>query len=66
MRINPSLETPMSRQELLSRAEPVDATMPGLSDDECVQKLALLIRHKDNKNLGEVVALISRLAVPIE
>jgi hypothetical protein len=56
----------MSRQTLLSRAEPVDAPMPDFSDDECVQKLAMLIKHKDNKSLGEVVALIGRLAVPIE
>ena len=36
------------------------------SDDECVQRLALLIEHRDNKNLDEIVALIARLAVPIE
>ena len=36
------------------------------SDDECVQKLAALIEHRDNANLGEIVALIARLAVPIE
>ena len=38
----------------------------GFSDDECIQKLALLIEHRDNKNLNEIVALIARLAVPIE
>jgi hypothetical protein len=37
-----------------------------LSDDECVQRLALLIEHRDNKNFTEIVALIARLAVPIE
>jgi hypothetical protein len=37
-----------------------------LSDDECVQRLALLIEHRDNKNLDEIAALIARLAVPIE
>jgi len=26
----------------------------------------MLIEHRDNKNLGEVVALMSRLAIPIE
>jgi hypothetical protein len=36
------------------------------SDDECVQRLALLIEHRDNQNLDEIVALIARLAVPIE
>jgi hypothetical protein len=38
----------------------------GLSDDECVQKLALLIEQRNNKNLDELVALIARLAIPIE
>ena len=37
-----------------------------LSDDECVQRLALIIEHRDNRNLDEIVALIARLAVPIE
>src|ERR1700682_5174 len=32
-----------------------------LSDDECVQRLALLIEHRDNKNLDEIAALIARL-----
>ena len=36
------------------------------SYDECVQKLAALIEHKDNRNLAEIARLISRLAVPIE
>jgi hypothetical protein len=36
------------------------------SDDECFQKLALLIEHRNNKNLDEVVALIARLTVTIE
>ena len=56
----------MSRQEPLSRAEPAEAQIPHFSDDACVQKLAMLIEHRDNKNLGEVVALTSRLAIPIE
>ena len=37
-----------------------------LSDDECVQRLALLIEHQDSKDLDEIVALIARLAIPIE
>lgn len=44
----------------------LDDPKPGLSDDECVQKLAMLIEHKDNKNLSEIAALISRLTVAIE
>jgi hypothetical protein len=37
-----------------------------LSDDECVQKLAALIEHRDSRNLGEIARLIGRLAVPVE
>jgi hypothetical protein len=55
---------------MLRRRAPILNDAPsiafGLSDDECVQKLALLIEHRDNKNLDEIVALIARLAVPIE
>jgi hypothetical protein len=36
------------------------------SDDECIQKLAMLIEHKDDKKLDEIVALIARLAIPIQ
>ena len=43
-----------------------DAPAIALSDDECVQRLALLIEHRDNKNLDKIVALIARLAIPIE
>jgi hypothetical protein len=49
------------RIPLLKTAPPI-----AISDDECVQKLALLIEHRDNKNLRQIVALIARLAVPIE
>lgn len=57
----------MSRQQLSLKSESTIITsMPFLSDDECVQKLAMLMEHRDGKNLGEIAALISRLAVPIE
>jgi hypothetical protein len=48
---------------VLNDAPPIDFRM---SDDECVQRLALLMEHKDNKNFDEIVALIARLAIPIE
>jgi hypothetical protein len=51
------------RTPVLNDAPPIAFS---LSDDECVQKLALLIEHRDNRNLDEIVALIARLAVPIE
>ena len=36
------------------------------SDDQCVQKLALLIENRDAKTLAEIASLIGRLAVTIE
>jgi hypothetical protein len=64
-RINHSLgATTMLRHRtpVLNDATPIAFS---LSDDECVQRLALLIERRDNKNLDETVALIARLAVPI-
>jgi hypothetical protein len=57
----------MSRQATASKAKPqgkIDRM--NLSDDECVQKLAALIEHKDSRNLGKIASLIGRLAVPVE
>lgn len=36
------------------------------SDDECIRRLALLVKQKDHTKLGGMVALIARLAPPIE
>jgi len=36
------------------------------SDDDCVRRLAVLIEHKDSRDLAEIARLIGRLAVPIE
>ena len=57
----------MSHQETASKAKPqgkIDRM--DLSNDECVQKRAALIEHRDNRNLGEIARLIGRLAVPVE
>ena len=57
----------MVRQRTASKAElQVDDRALLYSDDECVQKLAALIEHRDNGNLGEIARLIGRLAVPVE
>lgn len=55
----------MSQREKLALSPPL-APLSSLSDDECVQKLAALIEHRDSTDLGEIVALIARLAVPVE
>jgi hypothetical protein len=57
-RINHSLRaaTMLNRRTPLQRDAPPIAS--SFSDDECVQKLALLIEHRDNKNLDQIVALI--------
>jgi hypothetical protein len=58
---------PMARQRTTSKADTqVDSTALLYSDDECVQKLAALLEHKDTRNLQAIARLISRLAVPIE
>ena len=57
----------MARQQATSKAETqIDDAAPLYSDDECVQRLAALLEHKDPKNLKAIARLISRLAVPIE
>ena len=57
----------MARQQTTSKAETqVDSIAVLYSDDECVQRLAALLEHKDTGNLQAVARLISRLAVPIE
>lgn len=55
----------MTQPEKLAAAPSV-APASSFSDDECVRKLAELIEHRDNTNFREIVALIARLAVPIE
>ena len=57
----------MARQRTTSKAETqVDSIAVLYSDDECVQRLAALLEHKDTRNLQAIARLISRLAVPIE
>ena len=57
----------MARQRTSSNAETqVDSTALLYSDDECVQRLAALLEHKDTSDLQAIARLISRLAVPIE
>ena len=57
----------MARQQTTSKAETqVDSIALLYSDDECVQRLAALLEHKDTRNLQAIARLISRLAVPIE
>ena len=57
---------PMARQRTASTAETQVDDIAVCSDDECVQRLAALLEHKDTTALNEVARLISRLAVAIE
>ena len=59
MRSQPSLDTTVGVQASAMN-------QLALSDDECVRKLAMLVEHRDDTNLDEIVALISRLTLPIE
>jgi len=36
------------------------------SVDECIQRLGILIEHKDKRKLQEIVDLIARLTAPIQ
>ena len=57
----------MPRQRTASTAETqVDDIAVLYSDDECVQRLAALLEHKDSGTLEETARLIGRLAVAIE
>ncbi|HEY8334746.1 MAG TPA: hypothetical protein VIQ05_13220 [Tardiphaga sp.] len=50
-----------------SPAEPVPNLAAWLSsDDDCVRKLAMLLEHRETRDLNEVVALIGRLAIAVE
>lgn len=49
------------------RALPTDInSLPYISDDECVVRLAEAVESHDSDHLDEVALLIGRLAVPIE
>jgi hypothetical protein len=50
------------------RALPVTEinSLPFISDDECVTRLAAAVEEHDSDHLDEVAGLIARLAVPIE
>jgi hypothetical protein len=44
----------------------VPVTVPLMSDDECLARLARAVKDHDASQLDEVARLIGRLAVPIE
>ena len=44
----------------------VPSDVPAMSDDECLARLARVVRDHDAERLDEVARLIARLAVPIE
>jgi hypothetical protein len=52
------------------RVKPVPSIVPGdapsLSDDECLSRLAQVIKARDSADLDELARLIARLAVTIE
>ena len=42
------------------------ADIPAMSDDECLRRLAEIVREPDLEHLDEMAHLIARLAVTIE
>lgn len=65
-RINHSLGAAKMRRHRTPILNDAPSIAFNLSDDECVNRLGLLIEHRDNKNFAEIVSLIARLAIPIE
>ena len=58
---------PMIQNDHTSLAPSLDtATLPWVSDDECVVRLAKAIQDHDADKLDELAMLIGRLAVAIE
>jgi hypothetical protein len=57
----------MSRQQTASKIEPhAGNDGPNFwSDDECVQRLAALIKVRDSRDLSKIASLMGRLAVPV-
>jgi hypothetical protein len=60
-------------QTELFKAEPFKATpsivpgdIPAMSDDECLLRLAQVVRSQESGHLDEIAMLIGRLAVTIE
>jgi hypothetical protein len=55
-------------QSNLARPMPsiVPSDIPALSDDECLIRLAQVVKSPDSAHLEEVARLIGRLAVTIE
>ena len=58
----PSIGTELTRE--MPSIVPGDT--PGMSDDECLLRLARAIQEQDAGHLDEVARMISRLAVTIE
>ena len=44
----------------------VPSDVPAMSDDECLARLARVVKDHDAERLDEVARLVARLAVPIE
>ena len=54
----------MGPRQLAANAPSITTTTTS-SEDECVQKLALLVEHQDSRKLHEIVELIARLTGPV-
>jgi hypothetical protein len=56
-----------SQTDLIKTGPPiVPSSVPAMSDDECLVRLAQAVENHDSDYLDEVARLIGRLAVTIE
>ncbi len=63
----PDNQTEFLKAELF-KAVPsiVPGDIPAMSDEECLLRLAQVVRNQDSSHLDEIAMLIGRLAVTIE
>jgi hypothetical protein len=65
LEVNDSM--PMIQTDLMKTVPSiVPSDVPGMSDEECLRRLAQAVAEHDSKHLDEVARLIGRLAVTIE
>lgn len=57
---------PVIEAELKPTLSIVPIELPEMSDDECLARLAEVVREHDLEHLDEMARLIARLAVAIE
>ncbi len=62
----PDNQTEFLKAEFRAVPSIVPGDLPAMSDEECLLRLAQVVRSQDSSHLDEIAMLIGRLAVTIE